>query len=298
MSPFASAIGVAAKACVPEKHKKFDRPFSLSIGPQRSATSWLDRYLRSRGDICLPRGVKEVFYFDRNFKRGFIFYKRHYKTAQNHRMIMEISTTSFDHPEAPARVFKTFGDQITLICPLRNPVDRSYSLYLHYLRYGFVKGSLQDACAQKPQILESSRYAKNLRRWLDYYPGNQIKVIFQEDLEKNQDFFLNQLCEALKIPFMPAQEALSSRYNVTTASRSVLLANFAQKIADFLRQNRLYSVINLAKTLGIKRLIFGTEKPDISSSSMPEQDRLWLESALSGEIGALESLLGPISQWR
>ena len=41
-------------------------PFCLFMGPQRSGTSWLYRYLMDRGDVCLPSGVKEVFFFDLN----------------------------------------------------------------------------------------------------------------------------------------------------------------------------------------------------------------------------------------
>lgn len=119
------ATGISSGLVKPQSSAKFDRPFALSMGPQRSATSWLDRYLRMRGDVCLPRGVKEVFFFDRYFHRGFGFYKRHYTPNSKHSLIMEISTTSFDHPEAPSRVYKIFGDQITLICPLRHPVERS-----------------------------------------------------------------------------------------------------------------------------------------------------------------------------
>jgi len=275
----------------------FDRPFALCIGPQRAGTSWLDRYLRHRGDICMPSGVKEIFFFDRHFERGFSFYKSHFAPQKDDKLIMEISTTSFDHEDAPKRVFDTLGKNITLICPLRNPVIRSYSLYLHYLRYGIVKGSLKEACFQNPQIIESSKYAKNLKRWLDYYPEDQIKILFQEDLEKSQDTYVKKVCEAMGIPYKPVADEASSRYNVTTYSKSGLLAAVAQRTADFLRKYKLYFLINIAKAFGLKRVVFGKEKPDAGNTDIPEADRLWLEEQLSGQVEELEALIGPIPQW-
>ena len=107
------------------KEPLFPVPFALLIGPQRAGTTWVDRYLRSREDICLPDQVKEIFFFDRNYDRGLDFYKSHFKPDKNHRLIMEITATAFDHPQAPQRIYDTFGKNIRLICPLRHPVIRS-----------------------------------------------------------------------------------------------------------------------------------------------------------------------------
>jgi len=270
----------------------FDRPFVLFMGPQRAGTSWLDRYLRARKDVCLPSDVKEVFFFDRDFDKGIRSYTAHFDPEPTHKIISEISTTSFDHKDAPKRVYDVFGSDVQLVCPLRNPIVRSYSLYLHYVRYGIVTGSLKDACAQNPQILESSYYADNLNRWVEYYDLDQIHILFQEELESDQDGFIQKVCDVLQIPYIKPQEELRARYNVTTYSKSGVLAGLSQKAADWCRQNRLYALVNMAKCLGMKRVIFGKENPDAARGDIPEEDYAFLQEKLGGEIKKLESLLG------
>lgn len=285
---------------MPNSHPKiFDRPFVLSMGPQRAGTSWLDRYLRTRGDICLPGDVKEVFFFDRDYERGLRHYTAHFQPEDDHDIIMEISTTSFDHPDAPKRVFETFGKNVKLLCPLRHPILRSYSLYLHYRRYGLVSGTLEEAYAQDPQILSSSFYAKNLKRWMKYYPLENIHFVFQEVLESNQRKYITNVCKILDLPFMEAPEDARERYNVTTFSRIGLLAAAAQHAADWFRQRRLYFVINFAKAIGLKPLIFGKEKPDAMRGSIPDKEYHWLAEKLLPEVKKLEKLLGrEITEWK
>lgn len=277
----------------------FDKPFALSMGPQRSGSSWLDRYLRARGDICLPADVKEVFFFDEDFDRGLAHYATHFKPELPHDLVMEISTTSFDHKDAPRRVFETFGDNIRLLCPIRHPITRSYSLYLHYMRYGIVNGTLQQACDQNPQIIESSQYARNFKNWHKYFKPEQIKVIFQEDLETDQLKYLKETCEALEIEYILPSDEIMGRFNASTYTKAGLIASLAQTISRWLRRYKLYFIIHIGKALGLRELLFGKENQDAKPDGIPPKDRAWLEEKLKGEIKAFEDLLGhPIPQWQ
>jgi hypothetical protein len=274
----------------------FDRPFAFAMGPQRSGTSWLDRYLRSRGDVCMPSDVKEVFFFDRHYERGLNFYQSHFKPVRNHRLVMEISTTSFDAAGAPRRLWEIFGRDVRLLCPLRHPMTRSYSLYRHYMRYGLVSGGLKEACQQNPQILSSSYYSRHLEDWLYQFGDKAIHFVFQEDMEDNLGVFVTGVCNALQIPIMLPSRNVSQKYNSMAAAPFPALARAAQKGATWLRRRQLYPVINAAKALGLKPLVFGTEKPDIAIP-IPDNDVNWLNERLSGEIERLERLIGPIPQW-
>ncbi|MGH1398677.1 MAG: sulfotransferase domain-containing protein [Alphaproteobacteria bacterium] len=281
-----------------DNNELFETPFALSIGPQRAGTSWLDRYLRSRNDICVPDAVKEIFFFDRHYNRGISFYTSHFKPQKQHKTAIEITTTAFDHDGAAQRVLETCGRNIRLICPLRNPLTRSYSLYMHYKRYGIIFGDLEEACQQNPQIIESSRYAKHLQQWFDVFGAENIKILFQEDLEVNQDAYVRDVCQGLGVNYIPLSEELTDRFNATTSGASGAFARMIQRLADWLRQHKCYFVINLAKALGLKKFIFGDEKPQASGTSIPDDDRAYLEAHLKGEIEKLEAMIGPIPQWK
>lgn len=275
----------------------FKKPFVLSMGPQRAGTSWLDRYLRARGDVCLPSEVKEVFFFDRHYPRGVDFYKRHFSVQDDHACVMEVSTTAFDTAEAPRYVHEVFGDDVTLLCPLRCPVVRSYSLYLHYKRYGMVNGSLQDACRENPNILNSSRYADHLKNWFEYYPKERISFVFLEDLNRDYEAYAAQVCRALNLPDMPVPVLARGRYNAAARAPFPALAHWGQRAADTLRRRGLYALVNIARVTGLKALVFGKGNGEFIEEGRAE-DVAWLQEQLAGEVEKLEALIGPVEAWR
>ena len=269
-----------------------NKPFALSIGPQRAATSWIDQYLRARGDVCLPQQVKEIFFFDRHFDKGPEFYKSHFKPGPDHDLIMEVSATCFDFPQAPDRIKKTLGTDIRLICPLREPVARSYSLYKHYLRYGIVTGTLEQAVEQKPQIVESSRYADHLARWFEVFGRENITILFQEELDADPESFINKLCGALGLEEKESDVKPFERVNQTTQHAHPKMAATAQTGADWFRDKGLYWPVNIAKSIGLKKIVFGKDTGVQHRQEVPDYDLAFLQSALTNEKCKLEDLLG------
>ena len=276
-------------------------PFGLTIGPQRSGTTWMDSYFRGYQDVCMPYGVKETFYFDRNYHKGLGYYEKQFKPEPQHKIMVEVSATAFHHPDAPQRVFDLFGKDVKLLCPLRHPVPRSYSLYRHFLQYGMVKGTLDDAIEQRPDIVTSSLYATHLRRWFDVFGEENVPVIFLEELREDPASFTQKLCAAFDIEFLrPFEDKRNRAQNANYAVRppNVALARLGQAVADRLRENGAYEIINLAKKAGLKRVFFGTDKRE-EDVLLKVQEHEILNTYLEGEISALESTLGiKIPLWR
>ena len=205
--------------------KLFSKPFALSIGPQACGANILHDYFRSREDVVLPH-VREIFYFDRHIQRGSEFYKEHFRDSHNAALFMELTTTAFDHPEAPRRVKDLLGRDVKLFCPLRDPVERSLAVYRQYLRYGIVKGGIEDACMLAPQILHASRYADHLEAWVSEFEA--LYFLTFEDLENNREQVLKDLCVYLDVPFKP----LSQKFKVPKFFPQVWLPLERGKDAD------------------------------------------------------------------
>jgi len=176
----------------------FPRPFALSIGPQACGVDILRDYFKIRKDVCLP-SVQEICYFDRHIQRGPDFYKEHFNLSEDVALYMELTTTAFDHPQAPGRVKNLLGPDVQLFCPLRDPVERSLAVYNRYLRYGIVRGTIQEACEQAPQILFSSRYADQLEHWFQNF--ETIYFISYESLQERPEETFKMLCHYLGLPF-------------------------------------------------------------------------------------------------
>lgn len=194
----------------------FKKPFLLSIGPQRAGAQYIHDYFQSRDDVCLPHDVKEVFFFDRHYQRGSHFYAEHFPINDHHRLIAEISTTAFDHPDTPGRVYDLFGDNLTLLCPLRDPIERAMAVYEDYKRYGIVTGSIEEAIAQAPQILFSSRYADHLSRWLDVFEADKIKILYYEQATSDLNAYLKTLCDIAGLDFHPPSTENSLQTAINT----------------------------------------------------------------------------------
>ncbi len=228
----------------------FDRPVALSIGPQRCGTEWIAGYLRRRGDICLPWDASEIFYFDRHFQRGPEFYASHFKPQPQHKLIMELTTTAFDNPDAPSHVSKLLGADVRLLCPLRHPVERAKAAYFDYLKYGLVRGDIEEAVEAAPQILLASRYADHLARWFTQFGQENVHVVFYETLERDPEAFAKEICTALGIPFaLPGGESLWAKFRA--AFRKKETASRLDKKDEFWLKSRLDpEVSHLEKIIG------------------------------------------------
>lgn len=291
-------MGISKKK-LEEPEPLFPAPFALFIGPQRAGTSWMYEYFLSRPDICVPEKVKEIFFFDHNYEKGFEYYSSFFTVEKQHKLALEVTTTSFHHPEVPDRIAGFFGKNIKLVCPLRHPITRSYSLYKHYLRYGIVEGSLEEAVEKCPDILKTSAYSEHLANWYRVFDKDNILICFQEYMSQDREAYLRNICAHLGIPYQPTPDHLMGYHNVSTRPPSVLIANMAQKGADFLRSQNMYGIINFAKALGLKKYIFGAENPKPEKTDIPRKDLVFLEEKLAGEVEKLEAFLGAeIPDWK
>ncbi|HIK38823.1 MAG: sulfotransferase domain-containing protein [Geminocystis sp.] len=285
---------------------KDNLPNALVIGPMRTATTWVYEYLKSRGDICLPSGVKETFFFDKRFHKGINWYGAHFKRSKGkkHLKIIEVAPSYFHSDEAPRRIFDTLG-QVTLLVMVRNPVERSISHYRHLVSRGLVGTDMKKAVAKYPEIIEASRYAHRLQKWEKVFGVGAVRVIRQELLKENPPEFVKQLCELLGIPFLPPPEALLyTKINKAPVPSFPLLARLGWRFANFLRDYRVYAPIELAKSLGLKKLFFGSDRRE-KKFSLTQEDIIWLEDLLKEDWivfqrslqGESERELSRNSQW-
>lgn len=274
------------------------KPEAVVIGPMKAATTWVDRYLRSRGDVCLPQDVKETFFFDRNYGRGLDWYLGHFaQDTMTCTRLVEVAPSYFHSQAAPARMKEALGD-VRLVAVLRDPVTRAFSHYLHLLRYGFTGTDLRQSVAAYPEIVSASAYATCLRRWFDVFGRDRILVLFQHDIAERPNAFVHDLCAHLGLDYLSPGAQMSERVNEAAMPSSRLLAAAGQKVADGLRTAGLYRLVNLAKSLGLKEVFFGKpggkELPKLS-----EDDRAWLSEMLAQEVVELEDMLGvDLSRWK
>jgi len=265
------------------------------IGSQKAGTTWIYEYLKTLPEVCFPAEVKETFFFDKYYYKGLDWYFWHFKHCKENDKKGEVAPTYFDVPEVPERIYK-LNKSIRIVVTLRNPYERSWSLYLHQLRYGFVKGTFQEAIKQDPRILTSSFYATHLKRWFNVFEKEQVLIMLHDELKNNPNQYIKQICHFLDIPFQEKPEFFQKEINPTELSRNIFLAKVFNDLAHWLRSYRMYWLINFSKKLGLKKLIF-------SGGRLPqgptEVDYQIMEEKFEAEIKQLETMLNlDLSQWK
>jgi hypothetical protein len=259
-------------------------PNALVIGPMKSGTTWIQDYMQSRGDVCLPDRVKETFFFERYWERGTGWYSGffQYANSQEKPLCLEVAPSYFHNPDVPRRVQEALGD-VPLLVTLRDPIKRAWSHYLHLRHRGDTRASLQEAVAQHPQIIEASRYRACLERWYAVFPKGRIHIVWQDLLKESPDDYARQVCNALALEPRPVPKTLKGRSNEAAVPSSYWLAMAGSAVARSLRHGGLYNIVNGAKQLGLKRLFFGN--PGSASGIEPTtQELVWLRERLADEI--------------
>lgn len=247
-------------------------PDTLFIGPMRTGTTWTYDYLRTREDVCLPKGVKETLFFDRHFTEV-SWYQSHFQHYDPHRhgRVVEVAPSYFHCPEAPERIARLLG-RPRLVVIVRDPVKRCISHYRHLRRRGLTKRPILEAVEVFPEIVEASRYAAMIKRWEIVFGEGAVKLLFQEDLKASPSEFAASLCKILELPYrdVPA-DLIKSRVNSASDPPNFLLARLGKKAADYLRSRRLYAPVHVAKAVGLKQVFFGSGQGGIKPTVTQEE---------------------------
>ena len=132
--------------------------------------------------------AKEVHFFDLNYDKGVEWYLDHFRPEPHHQAWGDATPGYLTTPAAPARVGDLAPDA-RLICCLRDPIDRAYSLY-HMRQYTRDLGTFEEALEADEHILEMGRYAEHLERWFEMFPKDRLLVLLYDDLQTDEALYL------------------------------------------------------------------------------------------------------------
>ncbi len=170
-------------------------PSFLIVGAVKCGTSTLRDYLKQHEEIYIAPSALQFFNKEQNFRRGMKWYERQFRARPHHRAIGEKTPTYCFDKQAPERIAQNLPG-VKLIWILRDPVKRAYSNYWHKMRRGgeciefeaVVEECLKQERAGEPvrsNILERGRYAEQIKRYLEFFPREDMKfLLFEEFFSK------------------------------------------------------------------------------------------------------------------
>jgi hypothetical protein len=198
-------------------------PNFIIIGAQKSGTSSLYHYLSQHPQL-IPSIRKEVHYFDGgvdrtvdNYEKGESWYRAHFPCQPRiHASLktFEASPLYMFHPLAPERI-SALMPQVKSIALLRNPTERAVSHYFHVKRQGNEALPIREAIENEEtrlapvlarQDYKDDRfrhfsykarglYRAQLKRFLKFFPREQLLVISSETFFREPRFVLERIFE-------------------------------------------------------------------------------------------------------
>jgi hypothetical protein len=295
-------------------------PNFIIIGAPRAGTTSLYYYLRQHPQIAMSR-IKETNYFaflasqiETEYKvcpftdwpvRGLVEYKTLFDIKKNTLAVGEASPFYLFAPGVPQQI-KTHLPDVKLILILRNPIQRAYSAYLKDRREGAESRLFEDAiseeirnpsrvvCSQNYYV-RAGMYFEHISRYMQYFDRAQLKIIFQEDFQRDPLLVLSDLFDYLCVDreFTPD---VSVRFNealpplvIQNNSGRRFIKKLTSRIRVLLPQKVYFSLLNIKYSINKKMAVYPV---------LPRQAHLILREQYSQDILRLQHLLGrDFSNW-
>ena len=208
-------------------------PDFLILGVQKSGTTSIFDWLIQHPNIYSST-KKDIHYFDCNYTHKLSWYRSFFplrfsrwfvnRILKQPFLTGEASTSySFYHFRTAKRI-KRMNPNMKLIMVVRNPIERTYSLYKHLIENGREKRTFENAIDQEEKTIGDEqekvqrypnyvgfnhyyfsyklrgRYYDQLKSFMDLFPNEQIKVISFEDFFSDPQQGCNELFDFLEVP--------------------------------------------------------------------------------------------------
>ena len=285
------------------------KPNFFIVGAPKSGTTNISYYLMQHPDVFMPDDL-EPYYFARldvpkNYEREMIYDEKKYlnlfEKSKGCKAIGESSPVYLYCPHS-AEDIKKFFPESKIIISLRNPIEITYSEYFSLKFMGFDNNlsfselldlsekQISDGEFNIDSLLESGFYSKHIRRFKEFFPEDQIKIIIFEEYIKNTIPTIESILSFLNIESSTVfSKAAQGAYKIPTNSFSkFILGNSA--IRDFSR--RMIPAVSRQK-LGEKFLVKESKRPELEKN-----DRQRLQKIFRDDVKELEKLLNRKFPWK
>ena len=201
---------------------KIHLPDFLIIGAGKSGTTSLEAYLDQHPEIFLPTR-KEPNFFAYEHRRADEFsdletiehfntsvttyeaYSALFEQAKEEHKVGEISNTYMYMPGSIDNINK-YIPEAKFIAILRQPAERLFSRYMHLVRVNKQpEGEFEDLFDkqsiwwERADLINEGYYYRNLKQYFDAFDASRIKVLLHEDLLKQRDETLAEMCRFLGV---------------------------------------------------------------------------------------------------
>lgn len=281
----------------------------VGIGDAKAATTWIFECLKEHPEIC-GSSVKETMFFNKCFDRGLRWYKQFFAHCPVDSVKGEFTPNYLNNAQAPHNIYSVFPEAKLIVC-FRNPIERFLSSYYSLLvRQKYFYESIEQYLKTNPEnTLEKCLNAKNLSRYLELFPRENICILLYDDVLQDPQTCIQDIYRFLNVDDTYNPPSLTQRKNVTAKDRVrfPLFHKLFYRSYKFLRKNSFSPVlVPMFKRLRIHKLGWKmyrlNERPEeklIPLKKNPKPETIqYLKKYYHKDIKQLEQLLErDLSAW-
>jgi hypothetical protein len=256
------------------------------LGAGKAGTTWLYEVLAAHPSVVVSR-AKETMYFDGNFHRGVGWYHSLFPAGVAS-AVGEVSNSYFAADAVPARI-AAYNPAMRLVAMLRDPVDRAFSNYLFFVRNGQVRGSFEDALAERPDILDHGFYGRNVARYLDRFPAEALQLEAFDDLAAAPAEVATRVLAHIGAAAAQLPDAVHEHVLVASAPRNQTMAGLVKRGALVARRLGAPGVVTRVKRGPLPRLLY---RPLDNRPSMSPETAERLHDVYAADVALLTRITG------
>ena len=193
-------------------------PDFLIIGAMKCGTSTLAAQLGAQPGVFVTTPKEPEFFSDDAIHaRGQAWYESLFAAAPPGARLGEASTgyTKLPtHPDAVARI-RTLLPEVRLVYIIRNPLERLVSHYIHEWTMGVVGGSLSDALARHPELVDYGCYARQIAPYLDSFGPDRVLLLTLDEMRTDPEGVLARTHAFIGAPGTPGWQRELERVNAS-----------------------------------------------------------------------------------
>jgi len=281
-------------------------PNFFIVGATRSGTTSLYEYLNKIPEVFMCP-IKEPSFFSNSFNRKKPIeneqdYLQLFKNAEVNQPIGEASTRYFMDLDVPKKI-KQQIPHAKIIILLRDPVERAFSSYLYYLRREneekfseIIKRSLEikiDDDFLLGLVIHGGMYFENVKRYIDTFGKENVKIIFFEDFATNTKIKFNEILEFLNIRNNQT-EIFFDIHNDYKKPRNDF-AKFILNVDDYMWKSNIKSIFPF---LPNRKNLEGKYLESIKKPKIPEKEKQELIKIYQEDVKNLKNLLQIKLPWK
>lgn len=252
-------------------------PTFLYVGAARSASTYIFQILKEHPEVFTPE-AKDLYFFNRNYARGLDWYAGFFSGAEKFGAAGECTMDYFVDPRCAERI-KRDMPWCKILCCLREPVERTFDHYywerltFHYVsRQAFKNGLSFVDFARKPAIRSLGSYYENLKPYYQYFPRDQILVLFLDELYQDNLSFVRKIYKFLRVSEHFVPPSLNKRVNPLRTARFPLITDVGYRFGNYLRSTGRPGLVSRLRDLDwFNRLMFKrvTKDPRVLKEAVP-----------------------------